>query len=245
MADMERNGSFRSDGQINKDERWVGVQTRTFTRWCNSHLSDRLIKIEDLSADLQSGFTLCQLLEIISDKSVKHAKTARMKLQAMENLNAGLDFIKREGLKLVNIGAEDIYAGNTKIILGLIWTLILRYQINKGIAESFPKWLLLEWVNNQVRLYGIPEPRDFKTSWIDGQTMSALADSLEPGTFPKGDWKSDPLADIVAAMQRSEDVYKIPQLMDAADMVDHPDERSIMTYVAQFRDWQERQARQT
>src|SRR3989338_7756539 len=73
--------------------------------------------------------------------------------------------------------------------------------------------------------------------------MSALADSLEPGTFPKGDWKSDPLADIVAAMQRSEDVYKIPQLMDAADMVDHPDELSIMTYVAQFRDWQERQAR--
>ncbi|MDP2435572.1 MAG: filamin/ABP280 repeat domain-containing protein [archaeon] len=239
---MERNGSFRSDGQINKDERWVGVQTRTFTRWCNSHLSDRLIKIEDLSADLQSGFTLCQLLEIISDKSVKHAKTARMKLQAMENLNAGLDFIKREGLKLVNIGAEDIYAGNTKIILGLIWTLILRYQINKGIAEGSPKWLLLEWVKNQVRPYGVVEPRDFKTSWIDGSVMSALADSLEPGTNPKPTWTGDPIPDVNQAMQRSLEAYEIPRLMDAEDMVESPDELALMTYVAQFRDWADKQA---
>ena len=193
----------------------------------------------------QSGVLLAQLLETISDKTIKHYANPGFKIKMIENLNNSLQFLAKEGIKVVNIGSEDIYENNLRLILGLIWTIILRYQINKGIAESFPKWLLLEWVNNQVRLYGIPEPRDFKTSWIDGQTMSALADSLEPGTFPKGDWKSDPLADIVAAMQRSEDVYKIPQLMDAADMVDHPDERSIMTYVAQFRDWQERQARQT
>ena len=242
MADMERSGSFRADGQINKDERWVGVQTRTFTRWCNSHLSDRLIKINDLSADLQNGYILCQLLEIISDKSVKHTKTAKMKLQCMENLNGALEFIKREGLKLVNIGAEDIYGSNTKIILGLIWTLILRYQINKGIAEGSPKWLLLEWVKNQVRPYGVVEPRDFKTSWIDGSVMSALADSLEPGTNPKNTWTGEPMHDVNQAMQRSLEVYEIPRLMDAEDMVESPDELSLMTYVAQFRDWADKQA---
>lgn len=37
----------------------------------------------------------------------------------------------KEGLKFVNVSAEDIQAGNRRIILGLIWTIILRYQINK------------------------------------------------------------------------------------------------------------------
>ena len=242
MADVERSSSFRSDGQINKDERWVGVQTRTFTRWCNSHLSDRLIKIEDLATNLQNGFILCQLLEIISDKPVKHTKNAKLKLQMMENLNSALDFIKREGLKLVNIGAEDIYGNNLKIILGLIWTLILRYQINKGIAEGSPKWLLLEWVKGQVKPYGVVEPKDFKTSWIDGTVMSALADSLEPGTNPKSTWNGDPLHDVDQAMQRSLEVYEIPRLLDAEDMVEAPDELSLMTYIAQFRDWADKQA---
>lgn len=45
----------------------------------------------------------------------------------MENLNKALDFIRGEGLVLVNIGANDIESGNLKIILGLIWTLILRF----------------------------------------------------------------------------------------------------------------------
>jgi hypothetical protein len=41
-------------------------------------------------------------------------------------------FLEAEKLRLVNIGAEDIYSGNSKLILGFIWTLILRYQIQKG-----------------------------------------------------------------------------------------------------------------
>lgn len=39
------------------------------------------------------------------------------------------------GLKLVNVGGEDINLGRLKIILGLIWTLILRYQI-KGSGDD-------------------------------------------------------------------------------------------------------------
>ena len=35
----------------------------------------------------------------------------------------------------VNIGPEDIHDGNKRIILGLIWSLILRYQINMGMED--------------------------------------------------------------------------------------------------------------
>jgi hypothetical protein len=44
-------------------------------------------------------------------------------------------------------GNEDIVNGNLKLILGLIWSLILRYQI--GRSKFPPKKLMLAWL--QVR----------------------------------------------------------------------------------------------
>ena len=34
-------------------------------------------------------------------------------------------------MRLENIGAEDIVDGNPRMILGLIWTIILRFQIQE------------------------------------------------------------------------------------------------------------------
>lgn len=82
--------------------------------------------------------TLQELLEIISKKSPgKYVNKARMlSIHHIENLNKALRFIKFQGLKLVNIGAADIQTGTPTCILGLIWTLILRYQINKVTREG-------------------------------------------------------------------------------------------------------------
>ena len=35
-------------------------------------------------------------------------------------------------------GSGDIVGGNLKLILGLIWTLILHYQISKGLSNAAP-----------------------------------------------------------------------------------------------------------
>jgi len=113
------------------------IQKKTFTRWVNTHLADRNLKIDDLTTDLADGTKLIQLLEIISGKKIrKWKKNPKMFAQKLENLNKCINFIKKEGIVIVNIGANDINGGNTKIILGLIWTLILRYQINKGEFEE-------------------------------------------------------------------------------------------------------------
>eukprot|EP00010_Vexillifera_abyssalis_P008583 CAMPEP_0201543964 /NCGR_PEP_ID=MMETSP0173_2-20130828/240_1 /ASSEMBLY_ACC=CAM_ASM_000268 /TAXON_ID=218659 /ORGANISM="Vexillifera sp., Strain DIVA3 564/2" /LENGTH=875 /DNA_ID=CAMNT_0047951895 /DNA_START=37 /DNA_END=2664 /DNA_ORIENTATION=- len=241
--DVAGTTSFNADGSVKTNDSWVRVQKKTFTRWMNSHLSDRMLKVEDLQNDLQDGILLANLLEIISDKNIgKWNAKPRFKLMMMENLNVSINFIQREGLKLVNVGSEDIYNCNLRIILGLIWTLILRYQINKGITEGSPKWLLLEWVKKQVKPYGVREPKDFKSSWIDGTVLSALCDSLEPGTFAKDKWTGDAMEDVTNAMKTATDEYDINQLMDPEDMVEYPDELSIMTYVAQYRDYAEKQA---
>lgn len=69
-----------------------------------------------------------------------------MRVQKAENVNKALEFINSRGVKLTNIGPEgelairfhrshnslviaDIMDGNLKLILGMIWTLILRFTI--------------------------------------------------------------------------------------------------------------------
>lgn len=56
----------------------------------------------------------------------------RIKAQKLENVSFGLQFLKKEGIKLVAIGPEDVVEPKLKLILGLIWTIILRYQIQRG-----------------------------------------------------------------------------------------------------------------
>ena len=41
---------------------------------------------------------------------------------------------------LENIGAHDIVDGNNKITLGLIWTIILRFQVPESLTLNFQKF---------------------------------------------------------------------------------------------------------
>ena len=84
-----------------------------------------------------------------------------MRVQKAENVNKALEFITSRGVKLTNIGPEgasvlpatrpipccptdahphppDIIDGNLKLILGMIWTLVLRFTIAdiKYVAPS-------------------------------------------------------------------------------------------------------------
>lgn len=96
-------------------------------------MAERFLKFDDLYEDMKSGILLIQLLEVISSKSLgKYDQKPKMELQMLGNIEIALQFIKNQGLKLVNIGPKDIYEGAPKLVLGLFWTLIIRYQIQMG-----------------------------------------------------------------------------------------------------------------
>jgi len=216
---------------------WVDVQKKTFTRWANSFLRYRALKLENLEDDLTDGINLVQLLEILSDKSLgKYNKAPKLKPQKLENISAALKFIQAQGIKLVGIGPEDIHDRNLKLDLGLIWTLILRFQIQRGGPDANAKAELLEWVKKQVAPYGL-KPKNFNMDWTDGKVISALTDSLKPGVLPFDGLTGNALNDTETAMDAAEREYAITKLMDAVDMVEMPDELAVMTYVSLFRDW--------
>ena len=80
------------------------IQERTFTNWVNDKLCDTDRIVADLSTDLSDGITLIKLLEILSGKSLKKChRKPRLQLQRQENLAIAFEFIRSEGIKLVNI----------------------------------------------------------------------------------------------------------------------------------------------
>lgn len=73
---------------------------------------------------------------------------------------------------MTNIGAEDVVDGNKKIILGLIWTLILRFTISDINEEGMTaKEGLLLWCQRKTACYDEVEVRDFSASWNDGLAL--------------------------------------------------------------------------
>lgn len=137
---------------------------------------------------------------------------------------------------MINIGAEDVVNGNKKIILGLIWTLILRFTISDINQEGMSaKEGLLLWCQRKTACYDDVEVRDFSASWNDGLAFCALLDIHRPDLidFDTLD-KSDHRGNMQMAFDIAHKEIGIPKLLDVEDVADvpKPDERSLMTYIA-------------
>lgn len=53
----------------------------------------------------------------------------RMRIHSLENVDKALQFLKEQRVHLENVGSHDIVDGNHRLTLGLIWTIILRFQV--------------------------------------------------------------------------------------------------------------------
>ena len=107
-----------------RKQRWRWrICSQTLVWYYERHLVNRIELI--ISAD---GRKLLKLLEIISGEKLGKPNSGKMRVHRVENVNKSLAFLHTK-VRLENIGAEDIVDGNPRMILGLIWTIILRFQI--------------------------------------------------------------------------------------------------------------------
>lgn len=130
------------------NDKWIIIQKNTFTNWINEQLKNDNETVNDLKRDFVDGVKLIKLINSLQMPNPKVSrrffKHPRNQHESLENITLALNAITEDGIKLVNIGNVDIMNGNLKLVLGLIWTLILRYQIGK--TKIPPKKLLLAWI---------------------------------------------------------------------------------------------------
>ncbi|KAI9227873.1 MAG: model of alpha-Actinin Ch1 bound To F-actin [Piptocephalis tieghemiana] len=113
------------------------TQLRTFGKWCNLHLP-RDSWVEALERDLQDGRRLLHLLEILGGKPLPKPERGNLRFHKLSNVGKALSWIEQQRLpgSVSSIGPEDIVDGNVKLTLGLIWVLILRFQITAAIEDA-------------------------------------------------------------------------------------------------------------
>ncbi|XP_072314505.1 uncharacterized protein clmna [Eucyclogobius newberryi] len=153
MAGHEWEGWFEREeliGQIsdlrvqNLQVERQSVQKRTFTRWMNLHLEkcNPPIEVQDLFRDIQDGHVLLALLEELSGCKLLHGfKKSSHRIFRLNNIAKVLTFLEERNVKLVSIDAADVADGNASIVLGLIWNIILFFQIKEltgNIRSQFP-----------------------------------------------------------------------------------------------------------
>lgn len=203
------------------------------------HLGKRGKKIEDIQKDFGDGILLINLLEIIGGEDVaKYNRNPTLRIHKIENLNKALEYIRRKNVKLHGISSEEITDENLKLILGMIWTVILRFAIADISEEELSaKEALLLWCKKKTAGYNGVNVENFTTSWKDGLALAALIHAHRPDLIPFDSLTSaDPRANLKLAFDVAEKEFGIPPLIDIEDIVDvpKPDERSVMTYISQF-----------
>nr|BAN41639.1 actin binding protein, putative [Entamoeba invadens] len=226
-----------------KQPQWVMTQKKTFTKWANVQLAGTYV-INDVEKDLSDGIILISLFEALTKKKVsfKFNKQPKMKIAKLENLEQALKFIVADGIKLVNIDAQNIFEGDLKLILGLLWVLILKYQIAANKMDASTQ-ALLDWVNSKIAPKKIT---NFKSDWNTGDTLNELIKALEPEFIDMGESenKETGAERIKYGQQIAEDKMNIPAIIDAADMaLPEPDDLSVMAYVSYFRHYEAEKAK--
>uniref|UniRef100_A0A672T271 Spectrin beta chain n=1 Tax=Sinocyclocheilus grahami TaxID=75366 RepID=A0A672T271_SINGR len=229
------------------DER-EAVQKKTFTKWVNSILARVSCRISDLYLDLRDGRMLIKLLEVLSGERLPKPTKGRMRIHCLENVDKALQFLKEQKVHLENMGSHDIVDGNHRLILGLIWTIILRFQIQDIIVETgqadktgrqetrSAKDALLLWCQMKTAGYPSVNITNFTTSWKDGMAFNALIHKHRPDLVDYGNLqRSNPTHNLQQAFNVAEKKLGVTKLLDPEDVfTENPDEKSIITYVVAF-----------
>ncbi|XP_044044300.1 dystrophin isoform X12 [Siniperca chuatsi] len=223
------------------DER-EDVQKKTFTKWVNSQLAKTgKPPVEDLFSDLCDGRRLLELLEGLAGHELVRLERGFTRVHSLNNVNRALQILQKNNVELVNIGAADIVDGNHKLILGLIWSIILHWQVKDvmkdvmaGLQQTNSEKILLSWVRQNTRQYPQVNVVNFSSSWNDGLAFNALIHSHRPELF---DWssvekKTSAIDRLEHAFNKAEQHLGIERLLDPEDVaVPHPDKKSVIMYV--------------
>uniref|UniRef100_A0A095CGG5 Spectrin beta chain n=1 Tax=Schistosoma haematobium TaxID=6185 RepID=A0A095CGG5_SCHHA len=172
-----------------------------------------------------------------------------MRIHCLENIDKSLFFLSNFGVHLENIGAHDIVDGNARITLGLLWMIILRFQIQdiiflekvdplgiKSDVQRYSKEALLLWCQLKTAGYRNVDVQNFTTSWRDGLAFNALIHRHRPDLVNFNELSvNTPLQNLESAFIVAEKNLGISRLFDPEDIyVQQPDEKSIVTYVATY-----------
>ena len=182
-----------SQTQANDD--YSSLQNKVFSRWVQSQLitGGKDNKVENVQKDFHDGVALVELAKILTEKDTPTPwdQKGRNSFSRVQNSDLALDMFTKDGVRFIGISGKDVHDENEKLILGLVWTLILKYGIGKSVSnneskdnndkkvtgrstDEMNKKALLQWNQERIQDYPNLENKPYDL------TLCALLDSYFP-----------------------------------------------------------------
>ncbi|KAJ7387768.1 hypothetical protein OS493_001111 [Desmophyllum pertusum] len=156
----------------------------------------------------------------INNHLQKPRERGQLRFHRLQNVQTALEYLQSQQVKLVNIRSEDIVDGNPKLTLGLIWTIILHFQISEvevvGKQEQMTaKDALLLWAQKVTQGYPSVGVGNFTSSWKDGLAFNAIIHRYRPDLvdFSKLS-KASPEQNLEYSFHVAEKELGVPRLLD-------------------------------
>eukprot|EP01117_Protostelium_nocturnum_P006127 TRINITY_DN2208_c0_g1_i1.p1 TRINITY_DN2208_c0_g1~~TRINITY_DN2208_c0_g1_i1.p1 ORF type:complete len:1636 (-),score=603.17 TRINITY_DN2208_c0_g1_i1:715-5622(-) len=170
-------------------------EERVFRFWMNS----RGFMIKNWGEDLKDGIVLLKVMNGIIPGIVNwtrvNTKVPLNAYQKIENCGYAVEVGTALKFSMINIGGKDIYEGNKKLTMGLIWQIVRlhTFTILSDLGKNMQKRRnsnrelkeedIVKWANGEVeRANKSSRMANFKDPTLkDGRFLLDLLDSVRPG----------------------------------------------------------------
>jgi len=191
-------------------------ECKAFSDFINARLADdenlsHLLPIataDGLFSAVSDGMLLCRLLNeaapgAIDERAVNRISPSKpSRFHVTENQNLAISAAKGSGIKVVNVGAEDIIEGQPHLILGLVWQMVKMALLSKinlrsnpflirlllegetleDLLKLPPEQLLMRWVNYHLAQSSCSRRlRNFGSDVADSEIYAHLLQQIDPG----------------------------------------------------------------
>lgn len=212
---------------------------KTFTRWWDSLCYPRTgTPVTDLLAQVGGSNLPLVLLEALEEVPIgafgSKRATNSTRFARLETIERFLRLLEERNIKTVNIGPEDLEQGNRTLVLGLTWTLIMRYEVGSGkgvavqlsgaplaAAQSILEWareILAPISTSHSPQVSLPTGSSMADAVANGKIFCALVSQLWPDALTYAFIEPlEPLSRLKLAFDTAARLG-VPKLLDETDV---------------------------
>jgi hypothetical protein len=204
------------------------------------------VTIDDNLIDgFSSGVNFILLVELITGKAItqKYFRQPQLDIHRIENVAIGIANLKKARKDFsIDVEPKSVAMGNVKTVLGLVWQMILRFQLmqegefagsKNPMADA--KARVLKWWRDMVG--DVVDVGDSLDCFDDGRAYCAAINKIMKLSEPFESWSVRQRLE--RGMELAEHHLGVLPLLDVNDILaddpaQRPDERCVLTYVSEW-----------
>jgi len=232
---------------------WERRQCRTFAKWVNmylakkGHTADVGERADLFAKSFSNGIRPMKLLNALYDVPIKKhkAEDPTKEMTDVFKLNNQTQLMKmfkaaEVDVEKINLKKTSIMQGDFKSLCGMVWSIILDFNIKDiSVEDATAKQGLLIWCRKKTVGYNPVNGNinNFSKDWKDGNAFLALVDRHTTGMVDYEQMQNDGASaeeKLDAAFSACEElgVYRLLEIDDL--QLERPDEKAVMTYVSEL-----------